>query len=231
MTIDLHSFTAPYALDALDELERARFEAHLESCADCRAEVAGFVATTGRIGESLRQAPPPLVRERLMTEIADTPQQRRTRIETPGRLRRAIPRVAVAAAVLVGGFGIGGYVVEHQRAEDLSGTNVAISSVLGAPDADTSTKVFDGGGTMRMVSSVSNDSAVVVVHDLDAPPADRVYQLWMIDDAGPHSQGTFTTSDTMIMHGLASADRIAVTIEPAGGSTQPTTPPIATLAV
>lgn len=231
MTIDLHSYTAPYALDALDDLERARFEVHLEACDDCREELAGFVTTTGRIGESLPQTPPPLLRERLMTEIASTPQLRRTAVDRSGRMRRAIPRLAVAAALLVGGFGVGGFLVEHQRAEDLSVSNVAISTVLGAPDAVTQTKALKAGGNLRMVSSASNDSAVVVAHGLTAPTDQKVYQLWMIDDSGPHSQGTFTTAGTMIMQGLGTADRIAVTIEPAGGSKQPSTPPIATMAV
>ena len=231
MTIDLHSYTAPYALDALDELERARFEAHLETCADCREELAGFTATAGRIGESMQQAPPPLLRERLMAEIAHTPQQRRTVVDQPGRFRRVLPRLAVAAALLVGAAGAGGYLVEHQRAEDLSVQNVTVSTILGAADADTQTKAFDDGGNMRMVSSVSQDSAVVVAKDLPAPGKEKVYQLWMIDDDVPHSQGTFATSGTTIMQGLGSADRIAITIEPAGGSKQPTTPPIATMAV
>ena len=238
MTIDLHSFSAPYALDSLEPLERARFEAHLESCADCRAEVAGFSATAGRLGEALHQAPPPMLRDRLMAEIADTRQYRVLQSRPVGRLRRTLPRLAVAAAVLVGGFGAGGYVLEHQRAETeqqraevMSGQNVAISTVLGASDADTQTKSFDGGGTMRMVSSVSNDSAVVVTSGMVAPEDGKVYQLWMIDDTGPVSQGTFTTSGTMIMEGVDDANRIAVTVEPAGGSEQPTSAPIATIGV
>src|SRR5664279_3937470 len=231
MTIDLHSYTAPYALDALEPLERARFEAHLESCDDCRKELAGFAATAGQIGESMGQTPPPMLRDRLLAEIANTPQQSRTVIDQPGRFRRAIPRLAVAAAVLVGGFGAGGYVMEHQRAEDLSVRNVAISTVLGADDAATQTKTFDTGGTVRMVSSVSNDSAVVVAHGLPPLDDDKVYQMWMIDADGPRAEGTFTTSGTSIMTGLSTAARIAVTVAPAGGSKQPTSAPIATLAV
>ena len=238
MTIDLHTFSAPYALDALEPLERARFEAHLTECADCRAEVAGFTATARRLGESLHQAPPPMLRERLMAEIADTRQHRVIQSKPVGRLRRTLPGVAVAAAVLVGGFGVGGYVVEHQRAESeqlraqsMSDRNVEISTVLGASDANTETKSFDGGGTMRMVSSVSSDSAVVVTSGMAAPGDGKVYQLWMIDDTGPVSQGTFTTAGTIIMKGVDDANRIAVTIEPAGGSQQPTSAPIATIGV
>ena len=33
---DLHLLSGAYAVDALDDLERARFEAHLRTCADCR---------------------------------------------------------------------------------------------------------------------------------------------------------------------------------------------------
>ncbi len=231
MTIDLHSFTAPYALDALDELERARFEAHLETCEDCRNELAGFANTTSRIGESMRHDPPPMLRERLMAEIATTPQQRRTIVQTPGRIRRALPGLAVAAALLLGGFGVGGYALEHQRAQDLDSRNVAITSILGAEDASTETKVFDNGGTVRMISSASQDSALVVAKNIPAPPDGKVYQVWMIDDAGPRSEGTMTTEGTMIMRDIGGADRMAVTVEPAGGSKQPTTPPIATMAV
>ncbi len=238
MTIDLHTFSAPYALDALEPMERARFEAHLDDCADCRAEVAGFVATAGRLGESLHQSPPPQLRDRLLAEVSETRQHRVLQSRPVGRLRRALPGAAVAAAVLVGGFGVGGYVIEHQRAEteqlraqSMSERNLEISTVLGASDADTQTKSFEGGGTMRMVSSVSHDSAVVVTSDMAAPADGKVYQLWMIDDSGPVSQGTFTTAGTMIMKGVDAANRIAVTIEPAGGSQQPTSAPIATIGV
>ncbi|PZG82515.1 anti-sigma factor, partial [Streptomyces sp. NTH33] len=36
---DLHSLAAPYALDALEPAERARFEKHVRKCGPCAAEV------------------------------------------------------------------------------------------------------------------------------------------------------------------------------------------------
>ena len=39
MNADLHHLSGAYAVDALDDAERAAFEEHLRGCADCRAEV------------------------------------------------------------------------------------------------------------------------------------------------------------------------------------------------
>ena len=44
---DLHKLTGAYAVDALDDLERARFEQHLDECDDCRFEVAELRETAG----------------------------------------------------------------------------------------------------------------------------------------------------------------------------------------
>ncbi len=33
---DIHHLTGAYALDAVDDIERARFEQHLAECEDCR---------------------------------------------------------------------------------------------------------------------------------------------------------------------------------------------------
>ena len=53
----------------------------------------------------------------------------------------------------------------------------------------------------------------------------------MVKDDSPISQGVFASSGSMVMQDLDGADRVAITVEPEGGSKQPTTTPIATLAV
>ena len=45
MTSELHHLAGAYALDALEESERAAFEQHLASCDWCTVEVADFRAT------------------------------------------------------------------------------------------------------------------------------------------------------------------------------------------
>ena len=54
----VHLLSGAYAVGALDDLERARFEAHLETCADCRAEVAGLLEATALLAETSAAEPP-----------------------------------------------------------------------------------------------------------------------------------------------------------------------------
>jgi anti-sigma-K factor RskA len=234
MSTDLHSLMAPYALDALDQDERSRFEAHLDQCADCRAEMAGFMATAVRLGDTVRHAPPPALRDRLLAEIGDIPQERPivTALAERRGLRRTLPRLAMAAAFLVGAVGVGGYLVEHQNAEEANDRSVAMSTVLGADDVTTASKSFDAGGSVKLYSAPSADAAVIIAKRLPSPGKGKVYQVWMVDtEAKPTSQGTFVSDGEMIMKGVAEADHIAVTVEPEGGSEEPTAAPIAIIAV
>jgi anti-sigma-K factor RskA len=232
MSTDLHSLLAPYALDALDPDERARFEAHLDQCADCQAEIAGFTATAVRLGDVVSHAPPPALRDRLLAEISTTPQQRPIVSSLAERrgLRRALPRLAVAAALLVGAVGVGGYVAERENAQDATSKNVAMSTVLGADDMTAESKAYESG-TIKLYSSPSSDAAVIIAKDLPNPGKDKVYQVWMVKDANPTSQGTFTTGGEMVMEGVAGSDHIALTVEPKGGSKEPSSAPVAIIAV
>lgn len=232
MSTDLHSLMAPYALDALDQDERSRFEAHLEQCVDCQIEMAGFMATAVRLGDSVRHAPPPALRERLLADIGDIPQERPivTAMAERRGLRRTLPRLAMAAAFLVGAVGVGGYLVERDNADDANNRSVTVSKVLGADDVTTESKAF-GSGSVRLYSAPSADAAVIIAKHLPSPGKGKVYQVWMVDDAGATSQGTFVSDGEMIMEGVAGADHVALTVEPEGGSEEPSAAPVAIIAV
>ncbi|MDR7086885.1 anti-sigma factor RsiW [Aeromicrobium panaciterrae] len=232
MTEDLHSLIAPYSLDALDPAERARFEAHLTQCTSCQSELSGFVATAARLGDVESMAPPAGLRDRLMSEVSTTRQERPTVVAlNQSRLRRTLPRLAMAAAFLVGAVGVGGFLNERDNAHDLRAQSETITSIVSADDAETIDKTFDGGGHVRMISSAETDAAFITAKDLPGLEDGKVYQVWVVTDDSPASQGYFATSGEMVMEDLDGADRIAITVEPKGGSKQPTTAPIATLAV
>ncbi len=58
--------------------------------------------------------------------------------------------------------------------------------------------------------------------------------MWLIDDKGPHSAGTMDAkavapSTTAVLPDLGDSQTLAFTVEPPGGSAQPTSPPFAKL--
>ncbi len=70
MSPDLHHLSGAYALDALDDGERALFEQHLAGCADCRAEVAELSAAAHSLAALTEEAPPPALRASVLSGIA-----------------------------------------------------------------------------------------------------------------------------------------------------------------
>ncbi len=80
----------------------------------------------------------------------------------------------------------------------------------------------------------ASGQAVFAADDLPALPGDRIYQLWLIDRAGIHSRGVIDLSGGSgqeLVQGVSRGSSLAVSVEPEGGSKQPTTNPILTLEV
>ncbi len=71
---DLHQLATPFALDAIGDEERRRFEAHLDGCHGCRQTVAAVRETLGDLAEETAVAPPVSMRDSVMQRIARTPQ-------------------------------------------------------------------------------------------------------------------------------------------------------------
>ena len=117
MSDDLHSLSGAYALDALDDDERADFEEHLARCATCRDEVDSFGAVTPLLAETVAVTPPPSLRDDILARAAQTRQDPPpTAHPTPThaedeaevlplrrRERRRWVALAAAAGLVVGG--------------------------------------------------------------------------------------------------------------------------------
>jgi anti-sigma-K factor RskA len=242
MTVELHTLTGAYAAHALNPQEQAEFEAHLGDCTDCRQETRELIATTARIGAAEDVPPPPELKARVMAEIARTRQfpplggDQAPVVELGGRRRNRLT-LAVAAAVValaVIGGGITGGIALHERQQNhqVEANSAAIASVLSAPDARTVVANGPDGSRGTAVVSDSRHSAVFSAAGWPAPPAGKAYQLWVIDASGAHSQGLLNRSAEGLVKPVVSRDIAApgasfgVTLEPAGGSKQPTTTPV-----
>jgi len=235
-----------YALTALAEDERARFESHLQAgCPECEALVRAYVeALVGVAAELPRTAPPPGVRARLLERVAADPARRAPR---PVRRRWVWPALATAAlaaaaAVLVY---LGTTVTELRReaadrAREAATLRAEVArqrellALLGAPD--TRAIALSGlapspGARGRMWWNGRRAAGYFVASGLPAPPAGKTYQLWAVAGGTPISAGTFPVGpggEAAVpvgpLAGAATAEVFAVTLEPAGGRPAPSGP-------
>ncbi|MFE1924416.1 anti-sigma factor domain-containing protein [Streptomyces asoensis] len=253
---DLHSLAAPYALDALEPDERRRFEKHLTGCDRCSAEVRLLAEDAVRLAWSQAAPPPAAMRSRVLAAVQRTPQEssRAPAREhapqlpphvwgtqpPPGRLRAPRARrplfvpfatATAAAALVVAAL----FAVQAGRSQDQldAARDQAreIAHVLAAPDARSSTGKDARGRSIGVLASAEEGQAVVTLSGYGAPPSGQVHQLWLMrPDAQPRSLGLFDADTPLVATGLdRSATSLAVTVEPDGGSPQPTTQPIVQL--
>jgi anti-sigma-K factor RskA len=155
------------------------------------------------------------------------------------RLALRWPRMStlVAAACLAVAVAVGVVAVrDQQRLDQLTAANQSISAVLSAPDARATTARATGGGTVTLVSAPSKERVVVASSGLPALPSSKTYELWMMGPAGIRPAGLLRPDATgrvplRVATVPGGTNRVGMTVEPAGGSAQPTTTPIVVLPI
>jgi anti-sigma-K factor RskA len=226
--IDIHLLAAAYALDALDVGERAAFEAHYPACAICRPEVAGFRETLAQVAAAVAVAPPASVRAGVMAEISTTRQlsPRDSVVDMTSyrhRRQRVLRMVTVAAAVIL--LVIGGFVV-GRRSSDGNGYADAVDAVFARGDTRSATLAGTGRGSFHIFWSPSANEVVVMGDGLTDPGPGKAYELWRIDDTGPHAVQLLDKADggqvRRVLTVDGSPDQWAVTVEPESGVDAPT---------
>ena len=70
MTTSIHALSGAYAVDALDDDERAGFEAHLPGCRDCQVEVAELRRAAAELAHDVAEEPPAALRASVLGAIA-----------------------------------------------------------------------------------------------------------------------------------------------------------------
>jgi hypothetical protein len=142
-------------------------------------------------------------------------------------LAAAVAAVAVAAAVALG---VVQSVTQH-RLDQAQAQIKAAAAVLAAPDARLTVQATTAGGTASVVSSQSRHAMVISTAGLPALGGGRVYEVWFlapgrIRPAGLLPQAAGGRTAPLLAAGLTAGDRIGLSVEPAGGTKQPTTTPI-----
>lgn len=223
---DIHALSGAYAVHAVDDLERTQFERHLETCPECQAEVDSFRETAALLAGLVAAPPPAGVREQVLAEV-------RTIRPLPPVTRRSVVRnrwfpALVAAAVLTA-VGVG--VAWQPWADDTTSVTLTASErVLADADADRVELVL-GEARATLVRSEEVGRAVLVTEKMPPPPEGKVYQLWFqspTDDMVPAGLMPRATDQKVLLEGDASdAVGVGITVEPEGGSQEPSGAPIA----
>jgi anti-sigma-K factor RskA len=259
---DLHALAPAYALGALDEFERARFERALATSSELQGEVAAFRAAAAGLAERVpAEEPPPSLKAELFARLDDVEQEPAAPPaadagavpggspiagldETPAdggvvdelAARRARRRLAVAissaaaVALVIGGIVFG----MNWPGPNGWGAQRELALLAEASDSQTATIDTADGGEVTLVWSEEQGRSAIRAAGLPDVGGDRTYELWYIDEAGPVSAGTFDVRGDADAWRILEGDfdpgvAVGITVEPAGGSEQPTTEPIAVL--
>ncbi|NYE47328.1 anti-sigma-K factor RskA [Spinactinospora alkalitolerans] len=231
---DLHTLAGAYALNALPAEDLRRFEEHMVHCEACVQEVRGLAETTALLGSAAAEAPPEGMRRRVLAEVAHTRQLAPAPVEIAVRRsgwRDRAMLLGLAASLLIA-LVLGGVAVNLDRqVDELRRNEQAVAEILAAPDATYVSGSPEEGVSATVVAAESVGGLVFTADGL-RPLEDRDYQLWLADADGSVRSGGLVRLDSdgstvpLLASGLDGAEGVAVTIEPAGGSPQPTSDPI-----
>ncbi|MFE9399990.1 anti-sigma factor domain-containing protein [Streptomyces flavidovirens] len=241
----VHVLTGAYALNAVADNERETVERHVRQCRACAQEVQELTATAARLGTAVAAAPAPTMKRQVITRIQTVrqlpPQVTAAdvvRRPTTGRARR-MPRLVlaacVAAATTFGGTAAWQFQEAQQaeqRAQQAVKETADMTRVLAATDARSVSSSVKGGARATVIVSHSQNSAVFLASGLPDLPEGKTYQLWFDDDGTMRPAGLLRRDGGVVMEGdTGKATGMGVTVEPADGSSQPTTTPLALMAL
>lgn len=232
---ELDDLIGAYVLGAVDDIDRQRVERAMVKDALLREEVRrlryAFDEVLEAQGESVDLSPD------LWDRIAGQLDDRRTGGASPGAsgapgpgvpdlsARRGVRVLAIAAAVAVL-VGIATTIALAGRSTDVrSAAEVALSrqgTVEGVLHSPTS----PDGPSIRVIVD-ADGVAYALPSGVAPPPPGHEYQLWKADGGTMESLGVMgDVGHDVSMPLPAAARELAVTIEPTGGSPNPTGPPV-----
>ena len=240
-----------YALDALSDEERELVEAYLAEHPEVRAQINGLQSAAQALPYGVTPVEPERrIKDALMARVAVSQRSSISEQKQASRPREkrwanlfpafsfAVAMVAVIWAVIlniqlsqlrqqVSALGEA-LVTQSNSLEQINAKlpQTPVSAVVTISLKGTDARPQAHG---ELIADPKSASAVMVVTGLGQLEAGKTYQVWLIDAGGPKSAGLLTvdangqavlivTSDTAI----GSFNALGISVEPKGGSPQPT---------
>jgi anti-sigma-K factor RskA len=229
---ELKELLVPYALGAVPPEEMAEIRSHILTCEECMAEADSFAEVASTLAVAADEEPVPAgFADRVIDLARDG---RSVEPARPMRSRRWRLVEALSFAALVLAVAVLGFAVVNARSDAAFERRVAAALV----DGDGLQLTGQEGVGASVVST--GDETVFVAAGLEEVESSETYQLWLMKgdcgsadsaDCTIESGGTFEPGDDGVVFHEASQpldayDDAAVTIEPEGGSEQPTSDPL-----
>lgn len=209
---EFEELSAAYVMRALPEDEAREVEAHLASC-DKHASLAGLRSAAAALSLAApEREPPAALKRRLLAAIREP--QTTPSVAKPARWLR--PSYALAAALAV-------------AVVALLAWNLSLQLSDGGDDGAVVREFVSGKISGRLVYLPESQEAILTVYGLEGIPSSKAFEVWAITDGQPRPIGLFTSrpfTAPVMQADLSQADSVAVTVEPALGSLEPTSDPI-----
>jgi anti-sigma-K factor RskA len=235
---------AVYALGALPPAQAQAVRAHLATCAECAAEYRRLKPAVDAVAYSAEAVAGPMLKSRIMNEVRRSAPSRLSNVGEMRAVRPIVwPAYAVAAACLAvalvtTAFNISLNEELHQSQAQVAqlGTHAkSLTRQVAAQrmeladltSSDSQHYAVEGGEVVRR-----GNRLYIAMDTMHMPPHGKIYQAWIM----PRGATRMTPSVTFmpdrggiaVIHIPARASHvteIAVSMEPEGGSTQPTSKP------
>jgi anti-sigma-K factor RskA len=244
---DISADLPALALGALDTEESARIAAHLRECPACRAEFEQLAAVSrGLLYAVPPRIPPHSIKTALMARVQHPETSWLERLGTWLRVPQLAPRWAFAlvlAAIIAIGGAFGVQVTRLAQQQDLLAGQVrqqqAALALLASATVDSismQATLSAAGASASMHYDEDSTVAVLQTTKLPVLSPTQTYQLWLIGPDGRRDSaavfdiaadsGGSITLVVMAPKPMKAYTRCGVSIEPRGGSPQPTSPDI-----
>lgn len=220
-----------YALGALSEEERREVEEYLAENPSAQTEIEDLSSIAALLALAPEeQEPPARLRKSLMQQVrseaesggaaASTGAGRESREGWMRRLFGVRGAVAAAAAAAVLGLAVWNLSLQSE-VRDLRDTQMSAYELQGSGEAET---------VQGELVRIGEQGAMLVATDLPELPEGKTYQMWTIDEGEAEPRGLFEASEgptiEPIPRSTSGSETFAITVEPEGGSEQPTTDPV-----
>lgn len=219
-----------YALGSLTDEERRGMEEYMKLHPELRPEVEELTSVANMMSLAPAEHEPSReVRQNLMrtvrNESSEHQEQQSAQPSVMERLfgslslRTLIPAaVAVIAVVLLGWNVMLQGEVQNLQGELQERQSFAMEGSGAATEVSAEVVELEGG------------KAIVMADNMPSPPEGKTMQVWVIHNEAPTPAGTFNPDAgpvaVPIEESLKQGDTVAITVEPEGGSEQPTSDPV-----